>query len=167
MGSAEPGLAGRDLREWGVPRTVVRGFRPDRLRELRLAAGRTTDDLAALTSVSRQSISAWETGRSVPSPSALCALAATLGAEIADLVALSTDELRLSDLRVLAGLEQSEVAARVGVSVTTLAELERGVRAPAEDRASVLAEVYGVGPAVVWAAAARSAAARVSRADQR
>lgn len=150
-----------------MPRTVVRGFQRARLRELRVAAGLTTDDLAALAKVSRQSISAWETGRSVPSPAALGALATTLGARICDLVTVPVDELRLSDLRVLAGLEQTEVAAQVGVSVTTLAELERGVRAPTEKRAEDLSVAYGVAPATITAAAARSVAARVSRADHR
>lgn len=148
-----------------MPRNVVRGFRPDRLRELRKEAGLTPDDLAALVEVSRQSISLWETGRAVPQPSALKALAARLHTNIAALVEIPAAEMLLSDLRVLAGLGQEEVADLIGVSATTLAELERGVRGLHEARVAALARTYGIDPSVVVVAAAeRSAKARLNKA---
>ena len=56
------------------------------LKELRMAAGLTQDQLAETLHVTRQAVSSWETGRSEPDLDTLAALAEALGADPAELI---------------------------------------------------------------------------------
>ena len=132
-----------------VPRSGVRGFRGDRLRDLRVRAGLSPDDLAAKLGVSRQAISTWEVGRSTPSPSTLGVLAEVLETSVSTLVPIAEANLRLADLRVHAALAQGEAAKVIGVSPTVLADIERGRKVESDDRVAAMARAYGLTPEMV------------------
>ncbi|MDZ7914835.1 MAG: helix-turn-helix transcriptional regulator [Rhodococcus sp. (in: high G+C Gram-positive bacteria)] len=152
-------------RELGtVPRSGVRGFRADRLRELRVRAGLSADDLAAKVGASRQAVSTWETGRSTPPPAALGRIADALHTSVSALVPIPESQLKLSDLRVHAALSQSDAAQRVGVSTTVLADIERGRKPETVERVKLLARAYGVTTETVAAAWRRTQEARSTRA---
>lgn len=132
-----------------VPRSGVRGFRADRLRELRVKAGLTPDDLSVRLGSSRQSVSHWETGRSTPAPPVLKQIAQELDVSISALVPIPDNRLRMGDLRVRAGLTQIQAAERLGISPTSLAEIEKGMKPVNDQRVSAIAELYNVGTAQV------------------
>ncbi|MGZ0145344.1 helix-turn-helix domain-containing protein [Rhodococcus qingshengii] len=132
-----------------VPRSGVRGFRADRLRELRVKAGLTPDDLSVRLGSSRQSVSHWETGRSTPAPPVLKQIAQELDVSISVLVPIPDNRLRMGDLRVRAGLTQIQAAERLGISPTSLAEIEKGMKPVNDQRVSAIAELYNVETAQV------------------
>ncbi|REK81774.1 helix-turn-helix domain-containing protein [Rhodococcus erythropolis] len=132
-----------------MPRSGVRGFRADRLRELRVKAGLTPDDLSVRLGSSRQSVSHWETGRSTPAPPVLKQIAQELDVSISVLVPIPDNRLRMGDLRVRAGLTQIQAAERLGISPTSLAEIEKGMKPVNDQRVSAIAELYNVETAQV------------------
>lgn len=132
-----------------MPRSGVRGFRADRLRELRVKAGLTPDDLSVRLGSSRQSVSHWETGRSTPAPPVLKQIANELDVSISVLVPIPDNRLRMGDLRVRAGLTQIQAAERLGISPTSLAEIEKGMKPVNDQRVSAIAELYNVETAQV------------------
>lgn len=148
-----------------MPRTGVRGFRHDKLRELRRASGLTLDALAARLRTSRQAVSTWETGRSTPTAPMLGALARVLRTSIAVLAPVAEDHLEPGDLRVRAAMTQLEAAQRLGISATTLADIERGAKAVTEERVGALSALYGVDDVVVRAAWKRAVERRHMRAE--
>jgi transcriptional regulator with XRE-family HTH domain len=148
-----------------VPRSGVRGFRADRLRELRVRAGFSADDLAATVGATRQAVSTWETGRSTPPPATLGRIANALRTSVAALVPIPESQLKLSDLRVHAALSQGDAARMLGMSATVLADIERGRKPETEERIESLAEAYGVSTRTVAAAWSRTRDARTTRAQ--
>lgn len=157
-------LEGR-LRVGTVPRSGVRGFRADRLRELRVRAGFSADDLAAKVGATRQAVSTWETGRSTPPPETLGRIANALHTSVAALVPISESQLKLSDLRVHAALSQRDAAQLLGMSTTVLADIERGRKPENEERIESFSKAYGVSARTVAAAWSRTRDARTTRAD--
>lgn len=147
-----------------VPRSGVRGFRADRLRELRVKAGLTPDDLSVRLGASRQSVSHWETGRSTPAPPVLKQLAEQLDVAITVLVPIPDNKLRMSDLRVRAGLTQAEAAKLLGISPTSLGEIEKGMKVATDERIAAFAELYDADRAMVTEAWERGREARETRA---
>jgi len=109
-----------------VARSGVRGFSGARLRRYRDGRGLTMDDLAAAAAVSPQAISAWETGRSAPTPHLLHRVVGILHITVADLVPIPQQRWRLQDLRVQAGMTQTAAAAALGISPTQLGRYEKG-----------------------------------------
>ncbi|WP_245819553.1 helix-turn-helix domain-containing protein [Rhodococcoides yunnanense] len=150
-----------------VPRSGVRGFRADRLRDLRVRAGLTPDDLAARLGTSRQAVSTWEVGRSTPPPATLGLIAEALDTSVSTLVPIPESQLRLADLRVHAALSQADAAKLIGVSATVLADIERGRKPESVERVASLADAYGVAAEVVSAAWVRTQEARTTRAQSR
>lgn len=126
-----------------VSRSGVSGFSGARLRRYRHSHDLTIDSLADAAGVSSEAISAWETGRSAPTAPLLARVANILRITVADLAPIPEDRLRLSDLRVQAGLNQGEAAAAVGISATLLGRIEKGRKPYDVDRAAQLAELYG------------------------
>lgn len=147
-----------------VPRSGVRGFRGDKLREQRVKARLTPDDLAARIGTTRQAVSTWETGRSRPAPEMLGLLADALDTSIAVLVPIPAGKLRMSDLRVRAALNQRNAAAQLGIGATTLAEVENGAKPVRDDLVSKIAELYGVDKRIVAEAWKRGHEHRETRA---
>ena len=145
-----------------MPRSGVRGFRADRLRELRVRAGFSADDLAAKVGATRQAVSTWETGRSTPPPATLGRIANALHTSVAALVPIPESQLKLSDLRVHAALSQGDAAQLLGMSTTVLADIERGRKS---ERIESFAEAYGVSTRTVAAAWSRTRDARTTRAQ--
>ncbi|MFJ3113763.1 helix-turn-helix domain-containing protein [Micrococcus luteus] len=147
-----------------VPRSGVRGFRADRLRELRVKAGLTPDELSVRLGSSRQSVSHWETGRSTPAPPVLKQIAQELDVSISVLVPIPDNRLRMGDLRVRAGLTQIQAAERLGISPTSLAEIEKGMKPVNDQRVSAIAELYNVETAQVVEVWVRGRETRETRA---
>ena len=147
-----------------MPRSGVRGFRADRLRELRVRAGFSADDLAAKVGATRQAVSTWETGRSTPPPATLGRIADALHTSVAALVPIPESQLKLSDLRVHAALSQGDAAQLLGMSTTVLADIERGRKPENEERIESFSKAYGVSTQTVAAAWSRTRDARTTRA---
>ena len=79
-GEPRPELLPRLAAALGVnPLALLAIDGPVDLRALRLAAGLTTAQVAAVVPVARQSVDLWETGKRTPSPRTWPALAAVLG----------------------------------------------------------------------------------------
>lgn len=110
----------------GMSRRVLRGFRPEKVVELREIAGFTRGDLARLVDVSSGAVAKWETGRSTPSVDTLARVAALLHTTVEAFIDIPADERFLGDLRALAGLTQPQLAAETGYSSSTIAQLEKG-----------------------------------------
>lgn len=127
-----------------MPRNGVRGFSGAALRRGRSDAALRTDELAALVGVSRQTVTAWENGTARPSPAALRTLASTLRITTGDLVPIRESDLRISDLRALAGLTQEQVGAHVGLSTTAVGDLERGFRVVDDHLVELFSGLYDV-----------------------
>ena len=56
------------------------------LKRLRQRSGLTQDDLAERLHVTRQAVSAWETGKNQPDVETLTAMAEALGADVRELI---------------------------------------------------------------------------------
>jgi transcriptional regulator with XRE-family HTH domain len=111
------------------------GFRGDRLRAARRAAGKTQLRLSQELGVHETVVANWERGERVPRVDRLGELARALGVRPADLTDLAEDgPASLQVLRVGAGLLQEQVAARAGLTRTKYAALERGEIASLSER---------------------------------
>lgn len=136
------------------PRAGVHGFSAAALRRTMTRAGVSTDELAELIGVARQTVSAWLNNVTVPSPGgSLAKVADVLEVEVAEFTPSAVGDPSLVDLRVRAGLSQTAAAVALGVSRTVLGVVERGQRrelpAPLADG---MASVYASTPADVYAA---------------
>ncbi|AEF43094.1 helix-turn-helix domain-containing protein [Hoyosella subflava] len=110
-----------------MSRRVMRGFRGERLREMREACGISQQDLARMADLSAGLIvGRWENGERSPQVDLLARVARVLNKPIEYFVDISPEERFLGDLRILRGLTQPALAARIGISTGSLAELERG-----------------------------------------
>lgn len=109
-----------------MSRRILRGFRPEVLVDRRVAQGLSRGELARQVGVSTGAVAKWETGRSTPAVDTLARVASVLGLGMADLISVPDGERFLGDLRALAGLTQPQLAARIGFSSSTVADLERG-----------------------------------------
>ena len=116
----------RYARAPGMSRRILRGFRPEVITEHRATQGLSRGELARQAGVSTGAVAKWETGRSTPAVDTLARVAGVLGLEMTDLIDIPENERFLGDLRALAGLTQPQLAARIGFSSSTVADLERG-----------------------------------------
>lgn len=119
---------------------VIRGFRPDRLRELRKEAGLNQGEFARVLDVARGVPWYWEQGRS-PEVERLPAIAAALGVSIDEIVYVDPAERMPSDLRVRKGLNRVQLARLCGLSTTALSNFER-----AEAKVCNLAHAQQIAP---------------------
>lgn len=119
---------------------VIRGFRPDRLRELRRKAGLNQGEFARVLDVARGVPWYWEQGRS-PEVERLPAIAAALGVAIDEIVYVDPAERMPSDLRVRKGLNRVQLARACGLSTTALSNFER-----AESKTCNLAHAQQLAP---------------------
>lgn len=113
--------------------------------------GWTATELAAHLGVKRQTLQKWIAGTCRPLTTSRAALAAQLGVEVALIDAaiangapphLATGR-QLRELRVAAGLLQSDVAKVLGISDPGVSALETGNRRLTATKADRLAQVYG------------------------
>ena len=107
-----------------MAKPTLTNFRADALRESRIRAGLSQEAVAKLVGVSAWTYRQWETGRATPLAGRLMRLAASVGGDVADLVGAPHT---LADYRILAGLSQADLAARIGVSRATVAGWEQGL----------------------------------------
>jgi transcriptional regulator with XRE-family HTH domain len=119
---------------------VIRGFRSDRLRELRKKAGLNQGEFARVLDVARGVPWYWEQGRS-PEVERLPAIAAALDVSIDEIVYVDPGERMPSDLRVRKGLNRVELARLCGLSTTALSNFER-----AESKACNLEHAQRIAP---------------------
>lgn len=109
-----------------MSRRILRGFSPARLVELREEAGLKRGPLAREAGLTIGAIQSWETGRAMPQIDNLAKVAEVLKVSIDQLVLIDPDERQLGDLRVMAGLTQNELAAKIALSTTALSSVELG-----------------------------------------
>lgn len=134
-----------------------------RLKEVREQHGWSQQKLSKESGVSRDSISNYETGQREAWPATAKKLADALGVGIADLVArmeepvlagkdeapreagpVQVDELPgLRKARERRGLSRDELSFRTGLTVSDIASLEDGQRAPAPGDVELLARILG------------------------
>lgn len=79
------------------------------IKQLRTARGMTQEALAQKLYVTRQTVSAWETGRSQPDLDALEQIAAALGAEVTEVIyglPAQRRAVRLGEVRVGSSLRR-------------------------------------------------------------
>ncbi|PKZ62983.1 transcriptional regulator [Gordonia terrae] len=127
-----------------LSRKVIRGFDPKALTDLRRSRGLSPGELGRVAGVSENAIRYWESSTSSPQIDKLVAVLRVLEAPVSAVVAIDRSEALLSDLRILAGLTQPELAAAAGIPTSTLAALERGHRPLSESSAGALAVALGV-----------------------
>ncbi|HET6209443.1 MAG TPA: helix-turn-helix transcriptional regulator [Jatrophihabitans sp.] len=147
-----------------MPSTGVHLFAHGVLRRVRSERGLTIRDLSLLLDVSAQAATAWEQGRSTPSPGHLRSLAEVLRISTDDLLRTPLNEADLASLRERAGLSATEVARSVGVHRSALSEIERGYRKLPNQLRSQLAVLYGREPAMITDAWQRGREAATRRA---
>ena len=140
---------------------AVASFDPEALRRLRRAKRLSHDALAERVGIARPNLIAYEQGKKRPSPRTLGALAAGLGADPMQLLAVTARTATLADLRAAkAGLTTTETAAALGVPRHSYDRMEAGKRPLDDATAEQLAEMLGVAPAAVVAAHRRGSTAR-------
>jgi transcriptional regulator with XRE-family HTH domain len=125
-------------------------FDADLLRRTRLAAGLSRAQLAKRIGADPTIVKAWETKGVRPTVNNLTRVAEALDLAVGDLYeADDTSHGSLADLRVAAGLNQRELAQRVGVSQTSISKWERAKTRPSWDEISRYAQVLGVVPTAI------------------
>jgi transcriptional regulator with XRE-family HTH domain len=127
-----------------MARQGMRGFSPAKLRRRRSDARFTLEQLALLSGVGQQTLSAWEAGKSEPTPHKLAAVAVALRVTIMDFSAIPDDDMQLADLRFLRGQTQADVAKALGIAVSAVSRMERAIKPPTDDQLDILARLYGV-----------------------
>jgi transcriptional regulator with XRE-family HTH domain len=146
-----------------VGQNAVADFDPDKLRRVRQAARLTQRELADRAGVPATTIAKWEGGFHRPYASSLAVLAAALGVPPDSLTTSAAPAARtLAQLRVAAGLTQSEAAARARLVRTRYSAVERGeiARLP-EAVVTAIAAALGVDSAAVRTAHAAARAVRL------
>lgn len=133
------------VRKKRMSRRITRGFKPEALREARINADLTRGELARLAHVSVGAVQAWETGRAAPQIDSLVKVLEVLQVPIEVVVVIASDDRYLGDLRVLRGMTQTQLAKNLGVSTTTLSQIELGHTLTLRDDIAVgLARELGV-----------------------
>jgi len=122
----------------------VSRFVGTRLRSMRMRARASAGEVARATGVSESTVRKWESGAVKPRPQHLSALAKVFDVPAVDFVQ-TTATPTMQELRERCALTQEEVAARAGVSTSTVAAIESGSQQPSADARGSLAESYGVG----------------------
>lgn len=123
-------------------RTGVQTFSPAAFHRQRIRRGLTLRQLALLSGVSAGSISNWESGKVGPNPRLLAAVVAELEIDIADVVRIRHDRVRLVDLRHQAGLNQEQAAAAAGMKRSTYGAIEATERKPSDQQRRAFCDLY-------------------------
>ena len=123
-----------------VSRRVLRGFDPERFKELR-KGGRVMGELARLSGVTTTTIYAWENGTYTPQVDKLAAVMEVLGAPIEEVVRVPVNERYPGDWRVLLGVTQPKLAAMAGIATSILKKIERGEVTLSKEKAAVLSRL--------------------------
>lgn len=136
-----------------MSRRILRGFKPERLVEHRKAQGFSSrGELARQVGISASAVAKWESGQTTPGVDILARVAAVLDVPMTTFIDIPADELYLGDLRALAGFTQPQLAARIGISSATVADLERGHATLSDGHVARLVTVLNVDEETVRAA---------------
>ncbi|MBF6137747.1 helix-turn-helix transcriptional regulator [Nocardia otitidiscaviarum] len=143
-----------------MTRRVTRGFDPAALKHAREA--NPNPDLRRRAEVARKAeigiatLQQWEGGQKSPTVNLLARVAQVLGVPMEQLVPIPREQRFLRDWRVLRGWLESELAARTGISGSSIGRLEEGSAALTEENAGRLAEALGITVAEVRASYERA-----------
>lgn len=154
---------GTDGQEVWVAKSGIGTFSPSALRRRREQKGFTLTELASLSGVSQASLSSWEAGKVIPTPSNLAAVAHAVDAHVADLAPVRAEHTRMTDLRHQAGLSQAAVALAIGMSQASVANIESGATRPRPAATAALAGAYGVNEPTVTRVWEATRTARMTR----
>lgn len=146
-----------------MPRTALRGFSPAALRSVMARSDLGPGELADLIGCSRQTVSSWLRGKSVPTARNISRIADTLGIVPADLTPGTRGPTRVADLRNGAGLTQRDVAARVRIAHSSYGAFEAGGKRPSPAIFTAIAACLGVDEETLDAAWRASREARHQR----
>lgn len=116
----------RHVRVPGMSRRILRGFVPAEITKHRVARNMSRGELARLIGVTTSAVGMWERGATTPQVDTLKKAADLLEVPLDEFIQIPPDERFLGDLRALRGLTQPQLATFLPVSMTTLAQLERG-----------------------------------------
>ncbi|BBX25695.1 helix-turn-helix domain-containing protein [Mycolicibacterium alvei] len=109
------------------------GFDGSRLMAVRKDLGWTRAELARRLNTGWDVVLQWETGQCQPRPRSVPTIAAAVGVAVADLYGTAEGAETLAERRVVAGLNQTDVAKVLGVNRATISQWERGSR-PVPDK---------------------------------
>lgn len=121
-------------------------FSGARLAAGRLAAGLTQERLAEIVGTEQTRVSEWERGVMAPRPALMPKLAAAVGLDALEFLAVDPGCPSLEDMRLAAGLTMQQVADRLGISLRRYRGIEIGStrRDPPEDLVDQLARTLAV-----------------------
>ncbi|MBF6253905.1 helix-turn-helix transcriptional regulator [Nocardia farcinica] len=139
-----------------MTRRITRGFDPVALKRAREEHPnedlRRRAEVARLAGVGVATIQQWEAGKKSPQVNLLFRVAAVLGVPMEQLVPIPREQRYLRDWRVLRGMLESDLAARTGISGSSIGRLEEGSAALTDENANRLAEALGITATEVRAA---------------
>ncbi|MGW4124455.1 helix-turn-helix domain-containing protein [Nocardia sp. NPDC004711] len=135
-----------------MTRRPLRGFAPSRLAAAIEASGMSVDEVARLADTTPQTLRNWLSSASSPTVDVLYRVVAQLGITMREVLDIDPDRSNLTDLRVLAGLTQRQLAAAAGLGEETVGQLERGTARLRNRHAAALAAALAVPAPVVVAA---------------
>jgi transcriptional regulator with XRE-family HTH domain len=135
-----------------MSRRVLRGFSATAFERARRANHLSRGELARLADISPGAVTAWETSRATPQADTLAKVTNILGIDIDEVVHIEPDKRSLGDLRIYAGMTQSQLAATIGISTTSVAALERGESRLRPEVAKAIAKTLQLPAAEITAA---------------
>lgn len=131
------------------------GFRPDALADARNEVGLSQTALADALDTTAEVVRMWESGTVTPRPANVSRAAAALGVRTETLYSLGEiDGYGLDDLRVLAGLNQRQLANRMGVKQTDISKWENAKQRLGWQHITAYVSALGIPRSAVSAAAA-------------
>lgn len=134
----------RHVRVSGMSRRILRGFVPSQITMHRQARSMSRGELARLIGVTTGAVGMWERGETTPQVDTLKTAADLLNVQMDEFIQIPPAERYLGDLRALRGLTQPQLAKLLPVSMTTLAQLERGEAKLTDSVASSIAKALEV-----------------------
>jgi transcriptional regulator with XRE-family HTH domain len=135
-----------------MARPTYRGWRGDRLKQLREARGYTQDQLAVLIGAQPTMISKWERNAVIPVAENVARLAEALDVSPQEFTDADRAEGSLIDLRVWSGRTRQQAAELAGLTAHRLLSIERAIVRPRPDELRRLGEVYEISAEAVDAA---------------
>lgn len=132
-----------------MARPIYRGFRGDKLREIREQRGCTQKRLAALVGAFPTMVGKWERGEVTPLARYVAALARHLGVPPQWFTDVPPELGSVIDLRVWAGLTRAQAAEAAEVKDHRLLAIEQLTLRPSAAEAGRLAGVYDVDRALL------------------
>jgi DNA-binding XRE family transcriptional regulator len=132
-----------------MARPTYRGFSGHRLRELRVGAQLTQEQLAIRVGVFPSMVGKYERGQVEPEPPQVQRLARELGVSPRQLTEADLTQGTVRDLRFWSCKTRPEAAAEAGMSERRLFNIEHLTQRPTDEWAAALARVYGVEPSEV------------------